>query len=745
MRLPNVVATAIGYYRIRIGDSRPGVEPVVRGTGERTFTNSEIRDYSWPAVLVIVSQWQAATEFGGDGSYSPDQIVPKTLYLKDGRRVPVCVIEGPREPRSQATPPDRPHPLNNIGCGQPLLVSVQQRQHMATIACLVDDGHKVYALTNRHVTGEAGEVIRSPLGGRPREIGQSAGLQLTRLPFEHVYDGWPGDGTYVNLDIGLVEIDDLNQWTAKLPKHPAYRNGRIMGQLIDLSSTTFPLQLVGQNVCGWGASSGLMQGEIQGLFYRYKSRGGFEYIADFLIGPRAAVQGRHAHAFATHPGDSGTLWLLEAGAGAKQWIDGLPVREPLRPLAVQWGANRLYSALTSAPQSYALATCLSIACDLLDVDVIRDWNLDQPDTWGAVGHFSIAAGVADRLTLAPLKELMRNNLEIISHKDDVILSSEFKNMGSDAFVPLADVPDFFWKHGKQGHSRPFEGPNHFADMDHRRDSDGKDLLDLCADPANIDADIWNGFYDALRDLSTGQPIEQKYRGLLPFRVWQIFDAMVEFARNEEDLPKFVCAAGVLAHYVGDACQPLHISYLHDGDPLNGHPHTVHHRDGTTSDVVIPAGKGVHSAYEDGMINSHRQDILDGIAQTPAVDPNAYIQSGKAAAAATIELMRQTFTAIPPASIVAAYVALTDKRDSDSQLWEAFGTGTIKAMQDSVHLLAQLWESAWVRGGAPDRQTSVVALGQQQAMDICADANFLPSLSIASIGAVLDKTAAGGTA
>jgi hypothetical protein len=54
-------------------------------------------------------------------------------------------------------------------------------------------------------------------------------------------------------------------------------------------------------------------------------------------------------------------------------------------------------------------------------------------------------------------------------------------------------------------------------------------------------------------------------GLLPFRVWQIYDAMVDFVKNGER-DKFVCAAGVLAHYVGDACQPLHISFLHHGDP-----------------------------------------------------------------------------------------------------------------------------------------------------------------------------------
>jgi hypothetical protein len=45
------------------------------------------------------------------------------------------------------------------GGGRPILARVQGQEHVATIACLVRDGHKVYALTNRHVTGEPGEIL----------------------------------------------------------------------------------------------------------------------------------------------------------------------------------------------------------------------------------------------------------------------------------------------------------------------------------------------------------------------------------------------------------------------------------------------------------------------------------------------------------------------------------------------------------------------------------------------------------
>ena len=77
-----------------------------------------------------------------------------------------------------------------------------------------------------------------------------------------------------------------------------------------------------------------------------------------------------------------------------------------------------------------------------------------------------------------------------------------------------------------------------------------------------------------------------HRGLLPFRVWQIFDEMVRFAKAGK-VPEFVCAAGVMTHYLGDACQPLHISYLHDGDPERPTENTVHHKNGTVEAVKQP--------------------------------------------------------------------------------------------------------------------------------------------------------------
>ena len=748
MEHPNVVATAIGRYRIRHEDSWPDERGpgARRGKGERTLANSEVRPYSWPAVLVFVERWADPDEFGPGRSYDPDEIVPPTLYLPDGRRVPVCVIRAPREPRMEAAVPAIRYPLNNIGGGYPVVLDVQGREHVATLACLVSDGHKVYGLTNRHVTGEPGEVVSARLGGRLQRIGTSAAKQLTRIPFTDLYPGWPGQNVYVNLDVGLVEADDLDVWTAQV------RETGTVGRMADFSVNNLTLALIGCDVRGYGATSGMMLGEISALFYRYKSQGGFEYVADFMIGPRSPIDrdrkdAQAMPAFVTRPGDSGTLWLLEPKPPADDRDDAYARREkaekekpPLLPLAMQWGAHVLGAPEAGQPQAYALATCLSSVCGLLGVDLVRDWNLDQPDTWGAVGHFSIASSIVGALSgrFDKLGQLMTNNLLLMSHGVDTILTTDFKGMADDAFVPLADVPDFFWKHGKQGFTRGFEGPNHFADMDQKRPSDGKDLLALTKDRKNIDADTWNAFYESMRDILTDKKIPQKHRGLLPFRVWQIVDEMIEFARNGK-AAEFVCAAGVLTHYVGDACQPLHISYLHDGDPEQPVTRTVHKRDGTDEEVTEPLGKGVHAAYEDEMVSAKRREILHGLAGTSRVKDGDLVRHGFEAAERTIALMRDTFRRIPPADVVQAFVKHgKGKKGRAEAFWKEFGDETIACMQNGTHLLACLWESAWKEGQGEQHVHALGALTEKKAMSVCARKGFLPSLSIAEIGAKLRK-------
>jgi hypothetical protein len=399
----------------------------------------------------------------------------------------------------------------------------------------------------------------------------------------------------------------------------------------------------------------------------------------------------------------------------------------------------LYSAASDPPQSFALATLLSRVCALLEVDPVRDWNIDQTDTWGALGHFSIASRAVMALSsnFPKLKALMQNNLSIISYDDDTLGEGDFKGMGSADFVPMADVPDFFWKPrvAQQGYQRSFEGCNHFADMD-QPGPDGKTLLDLTRSQANIDPAVWAAYYDSVTDLLSGKPIEEKHRGILPFRVWQIFDSMCDFAAAG-DGERFVCAAGVLSHYIGDACQPLHISYLHDGDPLRPYEYTFQKGKKAGQTESRPLGQGIHSAYEDKMVFDHRADILEKLKQTAKVKKSERIGTGQEAAIETVALMRRTFKALPPAKLLQTFIDVGKggKAASDA-LWSRHGQKTIAVMQDGAHTLALLWESAWNVGGGERAVTRRTTLSEKEAMDVVKDADFLPSLPVSRIGAVL---------
>lgn len=733
-RHPNVVGTAVSRYRIRKGDSWPNSSRHVHGTGERTLTNSEVRPYSWPCILVFVSQWEKPEDF----AQRPGERVPSTLFMPNGARVPVCVIAAPREQRTEIEARDISYPINNIGPGHPVFVRVQGQTYVATVGCLVSDGHKIYALTNRHVTGPVGAEVYSRTGSAEHRIGVSADQHLTRLPLTALYPAFPGRDTFVNIDIGLIEIDDLSSWTAQVP------GIGIVGPMADFSDANLSLSLVGCDVRGVGAASGDMRGEIQALLYRYKTSGGFEYVADLLIGPRsddANSKSADQPQFMTLPGDSGTMWMLEPERAAKKKkrrTEG-GKNEAYLPVAIQWGRNMLRSAGKAEPQGFALATLLSRVCALLEVDLVRDWNLDQTDTWGALGHFSIAA--RSRVALSDrhpkLVTLMDNNSGIISRSDDEMLEGDFAGMGSEDFVPLADVPDFFWKPrvAKQGFARPWEGPNHFADMD-QKNPDGKTLLDLTLDDSFFNPDAWDAFYDSVTDLLTGEAIAQKHRGLLPFRAWQIFDGMAGFV-SDGQADKFVCAAGVLTHYLGDACQPLHISYLHDGDPTRPVTHTFSKGKKAGTSEERPLGQGVHTAYEDKMVFANRKEILKALQKTLPVQEKELISTGREAARLTVDLMRKTFELIPPADIVETFVGVgsTGKAASDA-LWEAFGKKTIQAMKNGAHLIALLWESAWVVGDGDRKISRTSALRENEAMAIVADPKFLPSLPIEKIGKAL---------
>lgn len=715
---PNVIGTAVGRYRIRKTDPWPDTRSKPTGArrhrGVRTLANSEVRPYSWPAILVLVERWVEPTDFT-----HPEDAVPPAVYMPNGQRVPICVIQATRDAACDETVANYNYPAGMIGGGYPVICDVQGREHVASIGCLVTDGHRIYALTNRHVAGEAGSPIYSIMGGNKTRIGTAAPLQLRRELFSNLYPDWPGSNLFVDLDVGLIDIDDVNRWTTQV-----YGIGRL-GELADFDSSNISLRLIGCPVRAYGAASRAMSGEICALFYRFQSIGGFEYVSDLLIGPRDDLP------LGTHPGDSGTLWLIESSK---------PDAAPM-PLALQWGGQRFLNAGKTA-SSYALATFLGTVCNMLAITLLRDWNIGLPEYWGAVGHYSIAGKAIDEIRSARLKRLMTANLDRISFELPDIKKKTMAGLSKRDFVPLADVPDMVWKVGpyKRGGMSSPEHANHFADMDRKLDPplpEGATLLEICdGKPENVAVLVWRRYYDAVQEQF---PKETESRGLLPFRVWQIYDAMVGFLRDGA-VEKFVCAAGIISHYVGDACQPLHISYLFNGDPDHTVPGMVRDpKTGAKIEGQVPEGSGVHATYEDEMVDAHVPEILQGIDQRLAAGaPWPLIEGGHGAAVAVVALMQKTFATITPREIIDCFVPVQAEKPSvrAEALWQNLGARTIDVMADGCFCLAQLWDSAWREGGGDKTITRFDPTDETALEALYRDPDFLHSYSLDMIEPVL---------
>ena len=716
MNKRNVTATAIGRYRIRKSDPYPGHKKKtgnVARKGPRDLENSEVRWYSWPCVLVFVDKWVKENEFVADEAAGADEtrtsigdLVPKTLFLPDGREIPVCVVLAQKEESGNALIDfqNLVFPRNIIGGGYPVIATVQGQDHIATIGCLVTDGHFTYALTNRHVSGEPGETLYTFFNGEKVPIGRSSKKQLTRKSFCDVYDTWPGKEQYLNLDIGLIEIDDLNTWTAQI-----YGIGT-PGEMVDLSDHTISLDLIGSKVQAFGCASRQMKGEILGLFYRYKAVGGYEYVADFLIGKRNA---RDGPPFYTNHGDSATVWMLEDGN---------------KPVAVQWGGHVFLDGTKTIKSQYALATCLSTVCNLLELDLVRDLNIGLDEYWGGMGHYTIGNIACDIIKNGKLKQLMQANRTRISFEQGDITDKNISGLSKKPFVPLADVPDLVWKIGHT--MRGSEKPNHFADMD-KPDSNHQDLLKICEEPGNVSVDVWKTYYDDVKD---------EGRGLLPFRVWQIYSAMVDFVK-QGNVDEFVCAAGVLAHYVGDCTNPLHISYMFDGDPDDTVKVRVKNKEtGEMEETDEPRAKGIHSAYENDVLKYHMTEILVGMNEAVARNtPLDSIKGGNAAAIAMVNMMRGICTTLPPRELIDVYNTIGNKNQKHVAadiLWDHFKDQTVTVLFDACRYLALLWDSAWEEGQGDKLIKNLGEIDQEALAALYVQKDFLPSYTLDKIGQVI---------
>lgn len=742
--LENVVATAVGRYLFRENDWHATHPPDVprpddfeQPEGERTLGNSLMRAWSWPCVLVFVRKWERSSRLRGAA-------VPRRLYLPDGRQVPTCVVLGTPD---ESLPPPVTQPgfaSELLGGGYRCERRGQGVTEVGTFACLVRREGTYYALTNSHVAGAVGEPVYARIRGEPERVGISDGERITKRALKSLFPEFGESHAFVNVDAGLVKLDDVSRWTSQV-----YGVGEV-GELFDATASTLTLDLVGLPVRAFGGSSGVLEGEIKALFFRYQSLGDFDYVSDLLIGQRRAPQvpGARSKASArppdpppqTLPGDSGTLWFYDPPSGKRPIPKGAVAPPPdppergararrLRPIAMQWGGQRV--ALPNGQRSaFALATFLSTVCRMLDVEIVRSWSTGHDEYWGKIGHFAVGWKACNLFGNNKLGKLMRANQANIGFGNDKLGEGSEFTMGRGEFVPLSDVPDYKWIANPS--RREKEAIQHFADIDIAAIDGGPSMLEACrADSANLDPAVWRDYFQGFADAGVGpEP------GALPFRVWQLFDDMVAAAKAK-DVRRFVGNAGVLAHYVGDASQPLHSSYLHHGrlpmvqQPAGEYP--VPHSSDEYGEYKKTRAAKIHGIYEEGMLE------VDALGALQAVDAlldgkvaTSDIDSGYEAAVAVFELMSDAQARLSPETIIDADDPDLTERQRAQRLWANLDirTETERSLAASALLLARLWASAWRLGkGSKIPTAKLVRLTEPELTNLVKQDDFATAMTL----------------
>jgi len=190
----NVTATAIGKFKIRKDDPDSDNPSKFRDNNDspaRTLENSVVKPWSWPCILVFVDRWLSRKEM----KEKPEHVVPGFVYMPDGRAIPLCVIFAPKKETNLTKINDLTFTPYLMGGGYPVLSDVQGQERIGTIGCLVTDGHSVYALTNKHVTGEVnlssndgqGNEIYTLINGKSCKIGYGYPKQLGKQLFVEIY------------------------------------------------------------------------------------------------------------------------------------------------------------------------------------------------------------------------------------------------------------------------------------------------------------------------------------------------------------------------------------------------------------------------------------------------------------------------------------------------------------------------------------------------------------------------------
>jgi len=229
--------------------------------------------------------------------------------------------------------------------------------------------------------------------------------------------------------------------------------------------------------------------------------------------------------------------------------------------------------------------------------------------------------------------------------------------------------------------------------------------------------------------------------VLPFRVWQLWEAMVSYLKKG-DVLRFVASGGAMAHYVGDASQPLHCSWLHHGLPptraINGRQYPVPRDSAEFKAFKNTRPAKIHAIYEETMLEVDTATALAGVDTTIGHGWKATgrkVKSGHDAAYEIIRLMHDSQARLSPEEIIRADDPDLAADARARALWanEKVRTSTIQSLSESTQLLADLWTAAWAMGGgAKIAKSKLRAFKEADLERVYRDGKFCPSLSLAAM-------------
>jgi len=148
--------------------------------------------------------------------------------------------------------------------------------------------------------------------------------------------------------------------------------------------------------------------------------------------------------------------------------------------------------------------------------------------------------------------------------------------------------------------------------------------------------------------------------------------------------RFLAMAGVLAHYIADACMPLHNTKYHHG--------------------LVNASKKeqqVHNYIDNNILSAEKGELLrQAFSSIGSNPPFQRIDGGRDWGQRTMALLVYTYTRLHPKKIVETYNETLgwDWRRRYNHVIAEIGVPLRRCIARGTVRLAEIWENAWRQGG-----------------------------------------------